>query len=246
MRAIASDYDGTLFFNDIPSKIKTEDIKMIESFQKKGHLFGLCTGRPLIGISDIREKITLDFYILSSGAIVLNKDLQVIAKKCLDKQITENIFNEMKEKCQITIQANHKIYAYLTPANMPIPQEIFYNLDELSQFDIFGISLDAKTTSNAQKIHQEIIRQYGNIIDAYQNIQYIDIVKKGCSKGQAMNIIRNYFDIDQFYAIGDSYNDLPMFEQANHCFTFKNSPDVIKNQCDNIVLSVADALKKII
>lgn len=243
MIAIASDYDGTLFFHDIPSGIKKEDIQMIQNFQEQGHLFGICTGRPLIGIKELQKWITPDFYILSSGAVIFNKELQVVHQECIDAHIVKTIFDEMKSRCQITIQANHQIYAYLQPANMPIHQEILTSLEDLSEADYFGISLDAGTADKASEIHQEIIKKYSEDIDAYQNIQYIDIVKKGCSKGNGILKVKEYFHIDHMYAIGDSYNDLPMFEQSDYCFTFEESPVKLKEQCQEVVLSVAQAIE---
>ena len=39
MKVLASDYDGTLLFNE---KFKEGDLKKIKEFQKAGNLFGLC------------------------------------------------------------------------------------------------------------------------------------------------------------------------------------------------------------
>ena len=47
MKVLASDYDGTLLFNE---KFKEGDLKKIKEFQKAGNLFGLCSGRPFKGI----------------------------------------------------------------------------------------------------------------------------------------------------------------------------------------------------
>ena len=42
MKVLASDYDGTLLFNE---QFKEGDLKKIKEFQKAGNLFGLCSGR---------------------------------------------------------------------------------------------------------------------------------------------------------------------------------------------------------
>ena len=52
MKGIASDFDGTLYFGDIEGGYKKEDLMRIKEFQDKGHCFGICTGRPLVGIED--------------------------------------------------------------------------------------------------------------------------------------------------------------------------------------------------
>ena len=47
MKILASDFDNTLFFRD---GVHKQDVEAIRTFQKQGHLFGLCTGRQLEGI----------------------------------------------------------------------------------------------------------------------------------------------------------------------------------------------------
>ena len=76
MKVLASDYDGTLLFNE---KFKEGDLKKIKEFQKAGNLFGLCSGRPFKGIYEFcKPYIDFDFYILCTGALVLNKEREVI------------------------------------------------------------------------------------------------------------------------------------------------------------------------
>ena len=78
MKVLASDYDGTLLFNE---KFKEGDLKKIKEFQKAGNLFGLCSGRPFKGIYEFcKPYIDFDFYILCTGALVLNKEREVIYK----------------------------------------------------------------------------------------------------------------------------------------------------------------------
>ena len=73
MKALASDIDGTLVFNQ---QIKKQDKEAIEKYQKE-HLFGVCSGRPRCALFDL-EKLKLDFYILSSGAMILDKGFNII------------------------------------------------------------------------------------------------------------------------------------------------------------------------
>ena len=51
MKAIASDLDGTLMFN---RKVSEASRNCISVFQREGY-FGLCTGRPLSGLEDIKD-----------------------------------------------------------------------------------------------------------------------------------------------------------------------------------------------
>lgn len=50
------------------------------------------------------EKLKLDFYILSSGALILDKDLNIIQDFPMKKEIVQQIFNEYKKKAHIILQ----------------------------------------------------------------------------------------------------------------------------------------------
>ncbi|MFR5524053.1 MAG: HAD family hydrolase, partial [[Clostridium] innocuum] len=78
MKALASDFDGTLYLHDAVESYREEDIAGIKQLQKQGCLFGLCTGRPLWGITAfLSERLHPDFYIVSSGAMILDKDQRI-------------------------------------------------------------------------------------------------------------------------------------------------------------------------
>ena len=73
---------------------------------------------------------------------------------------------------------------------------------------------------------------------AFQNLDSIDIVSKGCSKGEAIKRVREHFHIKTFAGIGDSYNDLPMLEVAGLSVAAGNAVEDVKKVCD--VVTKAD------
>ena len=88
MKALACDFDGTLFFSDNSPEISFTDIDAIKSFQSKGNLFGFCTGRTIEGILEHTDGLLqADFYITNSGACILNKDFDVLFEKIIPKTI---------------------------------------------------------------------------------------------------------------------------------------------------------------
>lgn len=75
-RALASDFDGTLFFgigggDHLFHHFLPRDLAAIEEFRVRGGLFGVCTGRPLGAVlDDAGNALSFDFAITSSGACV--------------------------------------------------------------------------------------------------------------------------------------------------------------------------------
>ncbi len=108
MKAFASDLDGTLVFD---RKVKDMDKEAIHMFQKK-NMFGVYTGRPICSLFDI-EDIPFDFYIVSSGALLLDRNKKMIEEHIIDKNLAKDIFNYYINKATIIVQTDdlHHFYA---------------------------------------------------------------------------------------------------------------------------------------
>lgn len=240
MKALASDFDGTIYFED---GFKKENTQAIQKLQKEGYLFGVCTGRPLLGVTHHEtSEFTYDFYIVSSGASVLDKNFNIIYENCVSKEIIQQIYEQFKEETKVAVQANFKIYSYDQPVEIDIDQIIIHHVDEIDGNRIYGLSLNTRDENHARLIRQQILDEFGDEIDAFQNKEYIDIVGKGCSKGVGIVKLKEAYGLEEVYGIGDSYNDLPMLETVDHSFTFTDSPDIVKEKADDVVDSMAEAI----
>ena len=72
-KLFASDFDNTLYMRD--GGILKETADAIRKFQEAGHIFGICTGRPVHSPEKHYEGILdPDFIIGSSGGIIIDKD----------------------------------------------------------------------------------------------------------------------------------------------------------------------------
>ena len=227
MKALASDIDGTLVFNQ---QIKKQDKEAIEKYQKE-HLFGVCSGRPRCALFDL-EKLKLDFYILSSGAEILDKDLNIV----------QQIFNEYHQHAQIILQTGNADVFYTTLKEDYNPKLKFISsFKEVEHEIIYGISLIFKDDKTTKKACFEINQKYHEI-EGFQNRNSVDIVRKGCSKGTGIKIIKDHYRLEKIAGIGDSYNDLPMLKVVDTAFTFKTSPQEIKKQVHYCVNDIAEAI----
>lgn len=244
-KMLASDFDGTLYFMNAAEKVHPQDVVAIREFQEKGNLFGLCTGRSLQGILLVlKEDIRFDFMILASGALILDKEKKVIRKKCISYELLEDIYEKYTDHVWIVIQANDTVY------NIGMEHPLQITIKELSEMrgsDIYGLSFGTEKPEEAARIAREINEHYGERLNAFQNVCNVDIVAKGCSKGEAFEFVKDYFHADLTGAIGDSYNDLPMLQMAEIPFTFPYAPESMKEYVgeQNIVESVAWALERL-
>ena len=227
MKALASDIDDTLVFNQ---QIKKQDKEAIEKYQKE-HLFGVCSGRPRCALFDL-EKLKLDFYILSSGAMILDKGFNIIQDFSMKKEIVQQIFNEYKKKAHIILQTGNADVFYATLKEDYNPKlKVISSFKDVEHEIIYGISLVFKDDKITKKE-----------VEGFQNRNSIDIVRKGCSKGTGIKVIKDYYHLEKVAGIGDSYNDLPMLKVVDTAFTFKTSPQEIQKQVHYCVNDIAEAI----
>ena len=231
------DYDNRL--DQLEAKFE-KDKEAIEKYQKK-HLFGVCSGRPRCALFDL-EKLKLDFYILSSGAMILDKGLNIIQDFSMKKEIVQQIFNEYKKKAHIILQTGNADVFYATLKEDYNPKlKIISSFKEVEHEIIYGISLVFKDDKINKKACLEINQKYQEV-EGFQNRNSIDIVRKGCSKGTGIKIIKDYYHLEKVAGIGDSYNDLPMLKVVDTAFTFKTSPQEIQKQVHYCVNDIAEAI----
>lgn len=240
-KALASDFDGTLFFRKHPGFFKQEDLAAIQKFQAEGGLFGVCTGRSVKGIVDgIGDRIPLDFYILVSGALILDRNRQVLMRKVISWELMKELYDMYSEQFMCVIQANDNVYTMTED----VPYQVrIHSLEELKDSYIYGISYATGSVEEAEIVAETIKSRYGEKVSAYRNINYVDVVPAGCSKGNGLNFVKERMHINVMGGIGDSFNDMPMLEEADEPFTFPASPETVRNCAKHIVGSVAEALK---
>ena len=207
----------------------------------------MCTGRGLDGIVKWCEDVKFDFYITNSGAIIYDKDHHIIAAHYLQKSLIEKIMDHFSEKICCTFVYQGKMYVKNPNKQYPPRIETVENLDGFEDaFEAFSMHFEEdveKTTA----IRQEIEACFGQEIAVYQNIDNIDMCAKGCSKGNGIQTIQHYFHLedDDIHAIGDSWNDIPMFEACKNSFTFWRSPEDVQAKTRYQVETIANCIAQI-
>ncbi|MBQ9058165.1 MAG: HAD-IIB family hydrolase [Atopobiaceae bacterium] len=245
-KAFASDFDGTIWFNkDGQWYYHPEDFQAIREFQQAGGLFGISTGRSLVGVESAMERIMppqdivhFDFFILANGASVLDANHDTIAKTFMDKATIMKLYERYLPESKIVINANGTVYTL---------QEPLTNQTKISSFDelegeLFGISFWCEDPSVAARIAAEINRDMPDVALAHQNRWTVDVVGPGCTKGNAVEIVRKHYSLDRIAGVGDSFNDLPMLKSADVAFTFAHAPEELQSHADYVVDKVSDAI----
>ena len=188
-KALASDFDNTLFCMFQEETYRPGDREAIRAFQAQGGLFGISTGRSLTGVRQATgDNVAYDFYILANGSLVLDKHLRTLQKKVVPMSLVRSLYDRYGKLENSVIQAGDTVYTF-GPADNPMQTHID-DFEELDGKDIYGISFYTGSEDRAKEMAGDAQQHYGRTIEAYANTVVLDIVGAGCSKGQALETVR--------------------------------------------------------
>ena len=247
-KLLASDLDGTLIFN---GKLKEIDVKSV-SLLREENIFGISTGRPYNGVSFLKKDYNLeaDFYILLNGAFILDKDLNVLKHERISFDVVNEIFLKYNSCYVFGVDEGKETSILFGKNNYTWENTKYKTIEDLKHIDTSLISIGflGDSVETTQRVCDEINKDFSNYVTAYRNANFIDVVPSGCSKGKALESVAKIFGIalENVYAIGDSFNDLSMFEFTNNSFTFPHAEKDVQNKAKYMVDSVSECINKYI
>ncbi len=249
MKIFASDFDNTLHFVDENNigYFKEDDMKAIQKYRENGNLFGLCTGRPLYGFEgDMDDGPVLDFVVASTGGIVTKTNhntFETIHETVMSVEQVEAIQNLCEGRGILYIHANGKVYTLFHRRAGYDSQTVLPSVSALEGKHITAISIWTASLEMAETLTNEINARFLNALEAFQNVNWLDVVHMGVSKGNGAKSAKEMMHADILGGIGDSFNDIPLLEAADVAFTFHRCDDRVKEKADYVVDSVAEALE---
>ena len=249
-KVFASDFDGTLYFYKAPDpdKLPQANVDKIREYQAAGHLFGLCTGRQVGGLTPfITGLVEPDFYITSSGANIVDRNFGPILKRGVDRGVADAIVREYVPKgYRLTLDVEGEICVF-APMDYPGKYYVITGVDDAPAGLIHQVSIHTESLDDAAATAARINRLYGDKVEAFQNVIEVDIAPRGCSKGKGVDYLREYMkehwgDIT-LYGIGDSINDLPLIRASDVSYTFPYAPEEVQKAATKVVPTIVDALE---
>lgn len=242
MKVLFSDLDGTLIDHNL--SLSDQNIIMMQKLREKGHLIVLCTGRNIMEARHVIEKINFPFnyLVLNNGGQILNQQYETLFERTIDKSVGIDILKHTTSYpgmwsyfCDGKINYGYKdgITVDHGQENMPeIDKDFQASYEAVETFQIIAFNQENQQINDSEKCFQYIQEHYGDFVEPCFNTHFVDVVPKGCTKGngvrQLLKLIHE--DIDEVYAIGDSFNDLSMLREATYGYTFHHAHDDIKKQ----------------
>jgi len=259
VKYLASDLDGTLLQED--HTIRKEDVQAILRFKEEGNKLIISTGRPLEGIKRAFKnypEIEYDYVVACNGSVVLDKNDNIIYNNYINPETAKLIFKDIVDDKNMFIHFENDGEVYSIESEIKVENEIgimFSNilpkevvLKEDGKYTMISAMAIDEDINAAEEMKNNLIEKYGQDVEAFRNQIFVDIAPKNCSKGIALKSLSEKIGInlEDLYVIGDSYNDISMFEITDKSFTFTYAEDGVKKQANNIVNSVAECINKIL
>jgi len=192
MKLLASDFDKTLYVDDI--NILNKNIKLIHEFREKDNCFIIITGRQYSDIKPLlkRHHILYDYLICEDGAVIYDKNDNVIRKIFIDKQELVEMVSIIK-KYKTTYLFDDGI-SFCKKKEDPIKVAISYQdkeqikplLEELKKLNLY----------------------------IYVSETWINITNREANKYDTIQWMIEYLNVDkkEVYSIGDGINDREMLK----------------------------------
>lgn len=253
-KILFSDLDGTLIEKGGPTSDK--NFEAMKKMQEQGHLIALCTGRNHIDIQPVLNKmhIPYDYLVLCNGSYIEDKSGNILFEEHISKEVGQSVIRLALSHpdivaafcydlgCPVLVDGETKI---LDLDGLKDSEDDFYTLlDKAERFYMLSLHHKDLSVDIIKEVAKEITDRFGEI-ETHLNQQYIDVAPRGHSKGTGMKkLISLLDDIDSSYAIGDSFNDLPMIKAADIGATFTYAVPEIQEEANKVVRYVYELIEE--
>lgn len=279
-KMIILDLDGTLL-NDY-KEVSKENIDLIQrAYNEKGIISVIATGRPLgyaNNICNLYGNCFANYIIACNGAIIKNIETNEYINKVTftNEEVLElrNMFLEEKADYMMLYTDEQAI------TETKNGYELENSGASINQKKVKAVDLESVVKNNSDLVKLMcliggdtlVLEKIINKIHMLEGIEpsvicnylcktsestfeskYIDIMKKGCSKKNAIHILADKLGVKQeeIIVMGDGGNDISMFECAGLKIAMANAEEYLKEKADFVTTSnnesgVAKAIKKFI
>lgn len=225
---IVSDCDGTLL--NSRREIPERNLKAIRHFVGEGGRFVIATGRPRNGARHIVDSLSLGetLGIYFNGALIYDgAKKQPLYMDELKVDISAVLKSIQHQFPQVGLEAFTLDQAFIIQDH-PITRYHFQILRETPVFSTAeqaprrGVLKLFATGENSvlRKVQAYLMECFPNMFNAVlSGDTFLEIFSLSSSKGNAVKELRRrYPEVRLLCAVGDNYNDIPMFREADRAF----------------------------
>jgi Cof subfamily protein (haloacid dehalogenase superfamily) len=249
----ATDFDGTLLRSD--GSFSEIDISALTALGRQGCSVVLASGRNPFSLKRCLGERTLpvDWYVLSSGAVILNSEGTVEVSHALSAGDTAEIHKALSNlgiedfSIQGSFPDSHILHwmegehctDFLRRLEFyrDFSREVFSS--EMPSSEVIAFVQPDIADAVISALQEETGNKY-SIVRATSPIDHytvwIEVFPHGVNKASACEYIRNHEKVqpNRTAAVGNDWNDIHMLRWAKRSFAVANSPDELLFEFENV------------
>lgn len=252
MKIFISDLDGTLIDNTLQSDDSVK--KCAEKILDSKNDLVIATGRSLYGIQILNIYEYPIYFIIMNGAIILDRNKDIIYKKVIDEKIVNDIFIKYPSdnieyitqgKTFMTISKEEYLSRYSKwdmwnkkMLNNGNGKQLNFMLShfvfdaDISKIKDQVVKINILEMDNQKYIEKtNYIRNFDEVINNPFDKNVLEITSKGITKKNAIvKLIQiTKWNNNDIYVFGDGDNDSDMLEYFDNSFAPENASEKAKN-----------------
>ena len=235
---VALDIDGTLV-PEATADVSIETRAAVTAVRESGHEVVLATGRSLVGVVPVARALGLHdtWTVCSNGAVTARLDptlaggYEVTDALTFDAGPVAGLAWSLLTDIEIAAEETGVGYAVTSDFGPALNgTQNVVGLGELGRRRTARLALRAR---GAAATLLDPIRSLGVTANP-AGPDWVDVTPARTSKAAALEIVRRRLGVapTRVLALGDSHNDLPMFEWAARSVAMGGAPDVVRAAAD--------------
>lgn len=257
IRLFATDLDDTLL--NAEKQIDQHNLDALEKLQQSGVHVAVASGRNEVEIEDVVHNLPGDFHrVCQNGAFIYLNSQEKIYEGYFETELAKRIYQVGKEA---------GMYCFIgTARTMYIPEKNHFIEKKSKQVAIHleydpriehRIGIDVIPSKfcylgdapELQQLKQLMLKTFPGQIDVFVSAPHcLDVMPLGINKGNGVRRLADYlgFDLSEVACIGDSENDVPMYQVVPHSFVMNVAKPSVQKTAKQQVASVAEAVNWVI
>ncbi|KHE71141.1 Cof-type HAD-IIB family hydrolase [Halobacillus sp. BBL2006] len=254
IKLFISDLDGTLLGMD--HFIKNEDADALKRLVERGVPLTVASGRMDHEIKEVLKRVgVIGHRVSQNGAFVFDKEDGHIHSKTFDRDLAKKVMASIDKEPMIkTVSTADETYTREHNKWIDIiSEQLFHDIRiDPNMTERFGESIFPSKISLHGK-EQNVIDSYNRIDDSFgkeidcfiSHETCVDIMPKAINKGSGIRSLIEILGIDphEVACVGDSFNDVAMFELTPHSYVMSTAHNEVIEKANTIVDHVHEAIE---
>lgn len=248
-----SDLDGTLL--DHRKQVSQRESEALTWAKSQGVQLVLASGRMLCEMTQVMSAIGHPtIFISQNGALTHLANEQLLTSHYFEPRLVSQVYARTASASIVRLICSGDVnyISHLTSASDLIQQRMFqpFQVLEDAECAITHSQPVCKLSyfgdmNELLLIQDQLDTQFPQQLTQFvSDIDCLDIMPYGVSKGSALRHLLNHLHIEphEVACIGDSFNDISMFDVTPHSFAMHHAHPDVKKTATYVVDSVADAI----